>query len=407
MGEYFFLPGWPLEIPQLLWLGVVLLAATLLGEVFDRLLRLPRIIGYVIAGAVLGPEATGLLSANEVRGLRPFFEVAMGIVLFELGSRVDPGWLRRNPWLLATSVLEAALAFGAVFGVLLIVDTKPLVAAAAGAIAMATSPAVVLTVSRELRAQGQVTSRLQLLTALNSIYSFVVFGILFAWLHLAGRASIGIIALHPLYIVLGSALLALVAAKALLALLARLGPRSDVQTISAVAVVILTVAVAMMLNLSVVMSMLGLGILTRALDRDRRFMAVSFGPVGQLFVIALFALTGTALPLDFGATALAAGLGFAAARALGKGVAVVGLARLSGISYRKASLLSVGLLPMSGVAVVMAQESGAILQGFEPQLASVVLAAVLILELLGPLAVQFALWRAGDAVVAEVRRGTA
>jgi len=397
MGEYFFLPSWPLEIPQLLWLGIVLLTATLLGEVVDRLFRLPRILGYLIAGAALGPQATGLLSAAEVRALRPFFEVAMGIVLFELGSRVDLGWLRRNPWLLLTSGLESALAFTAVFGLLLLVGTSPLIAAAAGAIAMATSPAVVLTVAREERAQGQVTNRLQLLTALNSMYSFVVFGILFAWLHLEGRGAIGLVALHPLYIVLGSALLALVAAKALLLLLARLGPRGDVQTISAVAVVIVTVSVAMTLNLSVVMAMLGLGILTRALDRDRRFLAVSFGYVGQLFVIALFALTGTVLPLDFGATALAAGIGLAAARALGKAVAVVGLARPSGLSHRKASLLAVGLLPMSGVAVVMAHEAGAILPGFEPQLGAVVLAAVLVLELLGPLAVQFALRRAGDA----------
>ncbi|NJN40829.1 MAG: hypothetical protein HC807_08525 [Gammaproteobacteria bacterium] len=108
-------------------------------------------------------------------------------------------------------------------------------------------------------------------------------------------------------------------------------------------------------------------------------------------------MTGTVLPLDFGATVLAAGFGLAAARALGKGVAVVGLARLSGLSCRKASLLAVGMLPMSGVAVVMAHEAGRIWPEFAPQLGSVVLAAVLILELLGPLAVQFALRRAGDA----------
>jgi hypothetical protein len=42
-------------------------------------------------------------------------------------------------------------------------------------------------------------------------------------------------------------------------------------------------------------------------------------------------------------------------------------------------------------------EAGRIWPEFEPQLGAVVLAAVLILELLGPLAVQFALRRAGDA----------
>ena len=39
--------------------------------------------------------------------------------------RFDFGWLRRNPWLLATSVLEAGLAFAAMFAVLL--QSLPLV----------------------------------------------------------------------------------------------------------------------------------------------------------------------------------------------------------------------------------------------------------------------------------------
>jgi Kef-type K+ transport system membrane component KefB len=401
MTDYFFLPSWPFVMPHLFWLGVLLLAATVLGELLDRSLRLPRIFGYVIAGVVLGPEVTGLLSETEITGLAPFLEVAMGIVLFELGSRVDLRWLRRNPWLLVTSLLESALAFGAVYAILALVGTAPLVAAAAAAIAVATSPAVVLAVSKELRAQGQVTERLQLLTALNSVYSFVAFAMLFAWLHMEARGAWGLVAMHPLYLVLGSAALAALAAVLLLVLLERFGPRGDAQTISALGVVVVAVSVAMALKLSVVMALLGMGILTRALDRNRRYLAVSFGYVGQLFIMALFALTGAALRLDLAATALAAGLGLAAARALGKAVPVLAFAKPSGISYRKASLVSVGLLPMSGVAVVMAHQAASIWPSFGPQLGAVVLAAVLILELLGPLAVQFALRRSGDATDAE------
>jgi len=397
MTDFFFLPSWPFAMPQLFWLGVLLLAATVLGELLDRFLRLPRILGYVLAGAALGPEATGLLSETEIKGLAPFLEIAMGIVLFELGSRVDLRWLRPNPWLLVTSLLESALAFGAVYAVLALVGTAPLVAAAAAAIAVATSPAVVLAVSKELRAQGQVTERLQLLSALNSVYSFVAFAVLFAWLHVEARGAWELVVMHPLYLVLGSAALAALAAVLLLVLLERFGPRGDVQTISALGVVVVAVSVAMAFKLSVVLALLGMGILTRALDRNRRFLAVSFGYVGELFIIALFALTGAALRLDLAATALAAGLGLAAARALGKAVPVLALAKPSGISYRKASLVSVGLLPMSGVAVVMARDAASIWPSLGPQLGAVVLAAVLILELLGPLAVQFALRRSGDA----------
>ncbi|MCC6609779.1 MAG: cation:proton antiporter [Burkholderiales bacterium] len=401
MTDYFFLPSWPFVMPRLFWLGVLLLAATLLGELLDRRLRLPRILGYVIAGVVLGPQVTGVLPRSQVVGLAPFLAVAMGIVLFELGSRVDLRWLRRNPWLLATSLLESALAFGAVYAILSVVGTTPLIATAAAAIAVATSPAVVLAVSKQLGAQGQVTERLQLLTALNSVYSFVAFAMLFGWLHMEARGAWGAVAMHPLYLVLGSVALAAAAAVLLLALLALAGPRGDVQTISSLGVVVVAVAVATALKLSVVMALLGMGILTRALDQHRRFLAVSFGYVDELFIMVLFALTGAALDLDLGATALAAGLGLAAARALGKAIPVFAFAKASGLSYRKASLVSVGLLPMSGLAVAMAHEAASIWPGFEPQFGAVVLAAVLILELLGPLAVQFALRRSGDAADAR------
>jgi Kef-type K+ transport system membrane component KefB len=207
--------------------------------------------------------------------------------------------------------------------------------------------------------------------------------------------------MHPLYLVLGSGALAAGAAMLLLVLLALSGARGDVQTISALGVVVVAVSVAMALKLSVVMALLGMGILTRALDHNRRFLAVSFGYVGELFIMALFALTGATLDLDLGATALAAGLGLAAARALGKAIPVLAFAKPSGLSYRKASLVSVGLLPMSGAAVAMAHEAASIWPSFEPQFGAVVLAAVLILELLGPLAVQFALRRSGDAADAR------
>jgi hypothetical protein len=88
---------------------------------------------------------------------------------------------------------------------------------------------------------------------------------------------------------------------------------------------------------------------------------------------------------------------FVVLRFLGKGLAILLLGRLSGIRPGGAGLLTVALLPMSGLAVVMVRDTVSLYPSFGRELAAVVLSAVVMLELLGPLATQFALRRAGEA----------
>jgi hypothetical protein len=88
---------------------------------------------------------------------------------------------------------------------------------------------------------------------------------------------------------------------------------------------------------------------------------------------------------------------FIVTRFLGKAVAILILGRLSGLRAGGAGLLSVALLPMSGLAVVMIYDTAAIYPRFGAELAAVVLAAVAVLEVVGPIATQYALRRAGEA----------
>jgi len=394
-----FLPDWPLDGGPLLWFAVLLLAASLAGELASRWLKLPRIIGYVAAGAVLGPPGAGLIGAPELQTLRIFLEIAVGLILFELGQRIDLGWLRRNPWLLGASLLESALAFVAIFGVLWLLDTSPLLAAAAAAVGVATSPAVVTTVAKELGAQGQVTERLLLLTALNTVYAFLAVTMLFATLHLEYRGSWAAMLLHPLYVVGGSLLIAFIAAAAMLWLLQPLRKSEETQFILVAAMVVLAVMLAAEAKLSVAVTLLGFGVFTRLLDRHRRFVSLSFGRGGLLFVVMLFALTGASLDLKLllAPATLFTAIAVIAARFAGKSIGVFALALPSALALRKASLLSIGLLPMSGLAIVSVQDTSALYPEFGARLAAVVLTVVAILEILGPLAAHFALRRAGEA----------
>jgi hypothetical protein len=69
----------------------------------------------------------------------------------------------------------------------------------------------------------------------------------------------------------------------------------------------------------------------------------------------------------------------------------------TGLAARAAGWLAVSLQPLSGQAVIMVRDTVSLYPSFGRELAAVVLSAVVVLELLGPIATQLALKRAGEA----------
>jgi Kef-type K+ transport system membrane component KefB len=268
----------------------------------------------------------------------------------------------------------------------------------AAAIGTATSPAVVMLVAHDLRAEGQITERMLLFTAVNSVFAYVALTLMMPFLQTERAVAWPQALAHPLYLLAGSLWLGLVAAILMLRLAAWLGKSEERQFVLLVAMVVITVGVAHGLRLSVMLSVVTLGMLARNLDRDHALLPLRFGHGAQLFFVILFVLTGASL--DFpavGSAPAAVVAAFIALRFLGKALPLLLFGGLSGLRPGGAGLLAVALLPMSGLAVVMVRDTVSLYPSFGRELGAVVLSAVLVLELLGPLATQFALRRAGEA----------
>jgi len=254
-----------------------------------------------------------------------------------------------------------------------------------------------MTVARDLRAQGQVTERLMLLTALNNIYAVFTVTMLFAWLHLEYRHDAFTIYLHPIYLLAGSIVLAGAAAYLLLSLLEYLDKRRGTQVLCVITLVVLTTMLAESLKFSPALTALAFGAFSRTMDRKRHFASLDFGDAGLIIIVAFFVLTGSMLDVRFSFAALAAALGLVAARGLAKLIGVVALGRPSGILLRKSSLVAMGMLPMSGLALLLSRDALALYPHIGRDIAGILPAAVLILEVIGPLAVSFVFKKSGEA----------
>jgi Kef-type K+ transport system membrane component KefB len=402
-----FLPALQSPVGPLVLFGLILMAGLIGGECARRVLALPRITGYVLIGLVLGPFGLNWFDQSSMESAGVLVDFAVGLVLFELGQRLDLRWLGRDPWLAATGLAESGLSFACMFAVLLWVGIQPLFAAFAAAIGMATSPAVVLLVAKELKAEGQVTERALCLTALNGVLAFTTVTLLTAFVHIEYQAGVLVALLQPTYVLLGSLLLGFLAARLAIAGGQLLGKREERQFAMHVALLVLAVGLADVLKLSVLVALLTFGILARNLDHNRRLMAINTGYAGQIFYVVLFVFMGASLRPDQFATGGLVAIVFVLSRFVGKSIGVMLLAPLSRLRPGSAGLLSLALIPMSGLALMLSQGPGNLYPEFGAKLSSIVLAAAVILELIGPIAAQFALRKAGEAEhVPEVRYGS-
>ncbi len=397
-----FLPSLPLELNYALLFGVLLVAGMLGGEA-ARQAKLPRIIGYVVVGFAIAPVAQALNIGPLLEAARIFVDIALGLVLFDLGRRMDLGWVLRDWTLAASSVGECALTFAVVFATLTWFDFQPVQAGLAAAIAMATSPAVVLLVAQDTKAEGQVTERALTLVALNSLLASVVVTMLLASVHYEVRLDLDTAVLHPLYLFVGS--IALGGAMATIArLLARQVARNPELHFTLVAgLVVGAVGLAQTMRLSVILALLAFGLFCRNDPRPHALLSVDLGRASRLFYVVLFVITGASLPVSAFETAGWLAGAFVLARAAGKMLGVLAFSPWGGVRLRQAVGLGATLLPMSSLALLLQHDVAMLYPEFGQNLAAVLLASLAVMELAGPVAVQWGLRFAGDAEPAAPR----
>lgn len=391
-----YLPAWPLEISPALWLALTLVVGVLVGEVLVRHLRLPRIVGYIGIGVLLGPGGFGLIPQLPASEWRLVVDLALGILLFELGNKVNLHWLKANPWIAGTSLLEASATFIAVFWLLTWFDVAGVTAAVVATITIATSPAIIVRTVTESRAQGQVTDRLMLMAALNCIYAVIFHKLAVAAMH--GETGVSLIhtVLPPLYLLGGSALLAWLFGITFERIHHHLGHHEETFSFVLFGMIAFATIMAATLKLSPVLVLLAAGLITRYRRKRTRTFPPHFGSAGAVLVVLMFIANGLAADLSGLRYSLLLVLLLITVRTIAKLLSVLALAHHSGISLRQGMALGLALVPMSSVALLLTMDTAAAFPDFGSGVGLMLMSCIVILELAGPIIVQMALQIAGE-----------
>ena len=403
----------------LICLAVAMVGGLMLSRL-TKLINLPAVTAYLIAGLLLGPFCLGALkipglgfnSLEHVEVLSIVTQTALGFIAFTIGNEFR------------LSQLKAMGSGAIVIGILQAVITTVLVdlvlvglhfcfpniisvpcALVLGAIASATAPAATLMVVRQYKADGPLTRLLMLVVAIDDAVGLVLFSVSFgiatALAH--GQASVLAVVVEPLLEIVLSLGLGALMGWLLNWVEQFFHSRSKRMTIS-VAFVLLTVGLSMLkfqigpvhcgFSLLLVCMMTGT-VFCNICDTSEELMERVDNwtmPLNILF----FVISGAELDLNVlvQPVTILIGVIYILARSAGKYLGSNFSCRLTGQSKPVTNHLGITLLPQAGVALGMALTAAALPGGDLTR--NVVLFAVLVYELVGPALTKRALIAAGE-----------
>ncbi|MBR5616690.1 MAG: cation:proton antiporter [Oscillospiraceae bacterium] len=404
---------------ELICLAVAVIGGLLMSRL-TKLLNLPAVTAYLVAGLLLGPYCLGALgiggvgfqTMEQVEAQSILTQTALGFIAFSMGNEFRLSQLKNMGGkavfigivqaVVTTVVVDLALiTLHLLFPSMLSLPA----AIVLGAIASATAPAATLMVVRQYKADGPLTRLLMLVVAIDDAVGLLLFSVSFgiATALESGAVSVlGVVVEPILEIVLSLGLGTLMGI-----LLDRVEylfhSRSKRMTIS-VAFVLLTVGLSMLkftvggihcgFSLLLVCMMTGTVFCNvcdtseELMERVERWTV----PLNVLF----FVVSGAELDLQvlINPVTLLVGVIYILARSAGKYVGAYGSCKAVKCSDKITEHLGITLLPQAGVALGMALAATTLGDG--GMVRNVILFSVLIYELVGPALTKRSLLLAGE-----------
>ena len=405
----------------LIGLAVAMVGGLMLSRL-TRLIHLPAVTAYLVAGLLLGPFCVGALqvqglgfnSLAQVETFKIVSQTALGFIAFSMGNEFRLKQLKAMgksaiiigilQAVITTIVVDIALiALHLCFPTMISIPC----AITLGAIASATAPAATMMVVRQYKADGPMTRLLMLVVAIDDAVGLLLFSVSFGIANALARGAVSILAVVVEPIV--EIVLSLALGAAMGWLLHRVEKffhsRSKRMTIS-IAFVMLTVGLSM-LEFKVGPVNCGFSLLLVCMMTGTIFCNVC--PTSEELMervenwtmplnVLFFVLSGAELDLNVLAqpVTLIVGVVYIIARSLGKYYGAASSCSMTHQPKPIVSHLGITLLPQAGVALGMAMTAATLADGALAR--NVVLFSVLVYELVGP-----ALTKRSLTAVGEIR----
>ena len=381
-----------------LYLSLAMVVALLMTRV-TRLVRLPNVTAYLIAGVLIGPGVLNLLNSDSIGTLSVLTSVSLGFIAFSIGDEFKLSTLKQiGSQAMIITLFEALGAIVLVDCITVALGFPPAMCITLGALAVSTAPAATLMVVRQYKADGPLTRMLLPVVAADDAIGLIAYSIsINVAIALAQHESLNIVSTFLIPLVQIAVALLSGALIGFAAALSHRFFRSHTNRMSiAIAGVFACTALADQFGLSSLLMCMAMGaVYVNLRDDAERVLGCVDDWTYPLFML-FFVISGASLDLGSLPKVGLLGLVYIVTRFGGKWVGSYLGSTLTHQPDVIRQNIGFALMPQAGVAIGMATLAAAQLPGYGTQVQTVILAGTLVYELIGPLSAKFALSRAHE-----------
>ena len=401
------LEGFPEVAQVIISLAAMLLSGFLLTRL-TKLLKLPNVTAYIIAGILIGPYCLNVIPQKVTDGMSFLADIALAFIAFSTGEFFRLSTLRQNGGKnIVITLFESLVASLVVFVVLYFPMGLPFeFSLVLAALAAATAPASTLMTIRQTGAKGDFVNTLLQVVALDDVVGLVAFSVAIsiAMALTSGSVTVGGVVL-PIVYNIGCLVLGGVLGWVLKLLICKPTRTGDNRLIIALAVMLGFCGVCAFVDVSPLLGCMAMGtVYMNVSGDDRLFKQLNYfsPPILLLFFVRsginfdLGALVNVADSVA-GIPLLVVGVVYFFVRIVGKyGGAFVGCA-VTKKDKRVRNFLGLALIPQAGVAIGLATLASRTLGGnVGSNLETIILASSVLYELIGPACAKLALYLSGS-----------
>ncbi len=368
----------------------------LIADTVGRRTRIPRVTLLILLGVALGPIGFDLLPPD----LRDWYEflavAALTMVAFVLGGGLTLDRLRAHGReILTISIVVVLISVLLVGAGLVLIGAPPVLALILGGVSTATAPAATADVVRQNEASGPFADRLLGIVAIDDAWGLIIFSLVLVLAGgLAGNGVENVLA-DALREIGGAIAVGVVVGLPSAALTGRLRPGEPMQ-IEALGVVFICAGLAIWLDVSFLLAGMIAGAIVGNFATHHERPIHEIEHVEWPFLVLFFVLAGASLEVGGLGGLWVLVVAYVALRLAGRVLGGWIGGRAAGLSAREGTLTGFALTPQAGVAVGMALVAGGHFPDLRETLLTIVISTTILFEIIGPLATQFALDRAGD-----------
>ncbi len=399
--------------------GFLILGAYSVGELATTF-RLPKIVGYLVAGLAVGPAALNFVSTPVMAQLSPVSDLAIALIAFLAGAELRVREVQERGVLLAKIMTaELGVAFAGIVTVLIVLHRflpflreAPMCEVVAfsvlfASVAVVHSPAVTMALLSESGARGVVARTTLGVVLLADVAVVLLFSGALAFARTLAPPSGGAETVSQLSVLweIGGAILVGVLLGAVVSLYLRFIKRE--LFIFAILVAFFGAELASLLHVETLLTLLVAGFVAENTgggegEQLRHAMERAGAPVFVVF----FALAGAKIVPSAVIALWPLVIPIVIVRAAGIWFGTQLGARWSGAEPEVARYTWMGLISQAGVAIALSNVVANVYPARGEQLRTLFLAMIAINETLGPILFRLSLLRSGEATP-EAFRGSA